>query len=52
MAEEAGRGPFLRRCENCFYILSTALKDDGSVVTWGDANNGGDSSTVASELNN
>jgi hypothetical protein len=29
-----------------------ALKADGSVVTWGDASRGGDSSTVASLLNN
>ena len=29
-----------------------ALKDDGSVVTWGDAIRGGDSSSVASELSN
>ena len=28
-----------------------ALRADGSVVTWGDLQNGGDSSTVASKLN-
>ena len=27
-----------------------ALKDDGSVVTWGDPNTGGDSSAVSSQL--
>ena len=41
----------------CFFIFSTgyafaALKEDGSVVTWGFANYGGDSSSVQSQLTN
>ena len=28
-----------------------AVKEDGSVVTWGDSDQGGDSSQVASQLN-
>jgi hypothetical protein len=28
-----------------------ALRSDGSVVTWGDKNNGGDSSTVVNKIN-
>ena len=32
------------------YNSFAALKEDGSVVTWGGAENGGDSSSVASQL--
>ena len=34
------------------YGVFAALKDDGSVVTWGDSDYGGDSSSVSSALSN
>ena len=33
-------------------VAFAALKSDGTVVTWGEDNSGGDSSAVASELTN
>ena len=32
------------------YTAFAALKDDGSVITWGDSFSGGDSSSVSSQL--
>jgi len=43
-------GKYPGMCANAFAFA--ALKTDGSVVTWGDSNSGGDSSAVASELTN